>query len=543
MFTLYALLIITALFSAWRAWRRLRYFLHMFQLEGYKTNEFAGWLGARLTRIVMTRSHVIGLITLALLTLGMYMWSPFWATVIALPVWTVTFASSRYYRSEQQKKPLAYTPRLKRLLGTAAVLAVAAFLVGLVYTLRLGLPEGVLPYLAGFWVADFGAPLWVMLAAYLMKPVERAIQNGFKRQAHAHLLSRPDLTVIAITGSYGKTSVKFILAEVLRQRFNVLATPASYNTPMGICIVVNNRLKPEHQMLVLEMGARYTGDIKELCELAPPDIGIVTSIGVAHLETMGPIENIARVKGELVRHMKPGGPVVLNADDPRVAALATDAKGKVWTVSVAGKNADLTAHDIRYDLEGATFTVKEPETGHTQVFKTKLLGRHNVLNILMALAVGRHLGLRLRQMAHAVQRLEPVAHRLQLRQAGALTVIDDAFNSNPVGARNAVEILGRFTTGRRILITPGMIELGEQQWDENHALGRYAANHIDLALLVGPRQTEPIQEGLKAGNFPEDRIHVFQTLFDAQNYLKAHAQAGDVVLYENDLPDQYDETT
>ncbi|MEM6335068.1 MAG: Mur ligase family protein, partial [Bacteroidota bacterium] len=258
------------------------------------------------------------------------------------------------------------------------------------------------------------------------------------------------------------------------------------------------------------------------------------------LETMGPIENIARVKGELVRHMKPGGPVILNGDDHRVLAMRDDAQGPVYTVSTgANPEADFVAGGISYGPDGARFLVRDTRSGEEAEFTTQLLGRHNVLNVLLAVAVGSHFGLRIRQMAYAAGRLEPVEHRLQLRQQGPLTVIDDAFNSNPVGARNAVEILGQFTTGRRILITPGMVELGERQETENQAFGTYAASHIDLALLVGDQQTRPIQTGLREAGFPEADLHVFDSLFDAQAYLNAHARPGDVVLYENDLPDQY----
>jgi UDP-N-acetylmuramoyl-tripeptide--D-alanyl-D-alanine ligase len=163
-----------------------------------------------------------------------------------------------------------------------------------------------------------------------------------------------------------------------------------------------------------------------------------------------------------------------------------------------------------------------------------------VTNVLLAVAVGRHMGLRLRQMAHAAERIEPVEHRLQLRERGDITVIDDAFNSNPVGARNAVEILGQMGGGRRVVVTPGMVELGKRQWAENKTFGTHIAEHdIDLAVLIGDDQTEAIREGLSAAAYPTDQVKVFSSLFEAQNFLKQYLRSGDVVLYENDLPDQY----
>jgi len=327
----------------------------------------------------------------------------------------------------------------------------------------------------------------------------------------------------------------------LKQKYNVLATPSSYNTPMGICLVVNEKLKPDHQVLVLEMGMRYRGDIEELCRIAPPDIGVVTTVGPAHLETMGSIENIAREKGDLIAHMRSGGPAILNIDNEHVAAMAKRATGTVWRVSVQNHpDADITAHNIRYDASGASFAVRD-DTGTEATFETRLLGEHNVLNILLAVAVGRAMGLRLRQMAHAVRRVEPVEHRLALRTDGPVTVIDDAFNSNPVGARNAVDILSQFDAERRVIVTPGMVELGEKQDEENRRLGEYIARQgVDLAVLVGDEQTAAIREGLRTHQFPDERLKVFPTLFDAQDFLKSYLRPGDVVLYENDLPDQYE---
>ncbi|NBB99256.1 MAG: UDP-N-acetylmuramoyl-tripeptide--D-alanyl-D-alanine ligase, partial [Bacteroidetes bacterium] len=257
-------------------------------------------------------------------------------------------------------------------------------------------------------------------------------------------------------------------------------------------------------------------------------------------ETMGTIEAIADEKAEIIRHAAPGAPAVLNMDDERVAAMAAEATGPVWRVSASGHPAaDISASDIAYGPEGTTFNVTD-DTGTTATFRTALLGQHNVLNILLGVAVGRQQGLRLRQIAHAVRRIAPVEHRLQLRQQGPITVIDDAFNSNPVGARNALEILGQFDTGRRVIVTPGMVELGERQAEENYELGQYMAAHVDLAVLVGEEQTRPIREGLQAANFPDESVRTFSTLFDAQAFLKSYTREGDVVLYENDLPDQYD---
>ncbi len=531
---------IATLFAGWRVLRRTRFFLHIFQLETYKFDRYGRWLRDHMGSAVVRLSHAVGAGLLGLAAVGFAFYDAAWVAAGLLPLWALAFISSRRYRSDQEKKPLAFTARMTRLAVATGLMAALPLVLGALYGWMRGDPSGFFWYLLGFLVTDLGAPLWVAAGAGLTHPIETIIQEGFKRQARNRLRDRPDLTIVGITGSYGKTSTKFILAELLRQKYNVYATPSSYNTPMGLCLAVNEHLKPEHQVAVFEYGIRYPGDMDELCDIARPDVSVVTTIGVAHLETMGSKGAIQEEKGTLVEHTRADGPAILNADDERVDAMAGRTEGPVWRVSAGGDPAsDITAHNVRYDTDGTSFVVRD-DTGTEATFQTSLLGAHNVSNVLMAVAVGRSMGLRLRQMAHAAERLDPIEHRLQLRERGDVTIIDDAFNSNPVGARNAVEILGQMDEGRRVIVTPGMVEMGERQWTENKTLGSHIAEHeIDLAVLVGDEQTEAIQEGLTEAEYPEERVKVFSSLFEAQDFLKRYLQAGDVVLYENDLPDQY----
>lgn len=539
--------LLASLVAAWRVWRRVRHFLHVYQLEGYKPNEYAAWLRTRGAGRILAPSHWAGLGLVALAAVSAR-WGPVAPGVVACVGWMVAFASAVHVERAREKKPLVFTDRMKRQARIGLGLAALPVVIGAWATTRL---DGVAPLLAGWLVADAGAPLWAALSGMVAKPIERAVQAGFQRQAMATLAARPDLTVVAITGSYGKTSVKFAVAEVLRQRFNTLATPGSFNTPNGVCLVVNNQLRPDHRVLVLEMGARYAHDIRDLTALAAPDIAVVTAVGPAHLETMGPVENIARIKGDLVAALKPGGQAVLNADDDRVLAMrdrVPAGAGRVWTVSAAGRDdADIAASGVTYGPDGARFTVRD-DTGETAEVRTQLLGQHNVLNVLLAVAVGRAMGLRLRQIAQAITRIEPVPHRLALRTENGVTVIDDAFNSNPVGARNAVDILGQMATpegGRRVVVTPGMVEMGEREAELNRTFGGDIARALtrpdDLAVLVGRKQTAPIREGLAAAGFPDARVHVAGSFFEARDLLAGLLRDGDVVLYENDLPDTYSE--
>ncbi len=536
-------------FAVWRAGRRQVFFLHMAQLEGYKPGPFSAWAGRRVFDVLVRASHAAG----ALLLAGVFFAEPRGLLLTGFfAAWAIAFMSSRRYRRDQPKKPLSWTPRMKRLAITSvAITLLAAAVVSATLSAAHVEPGGgadgstyiALSLLAALFAADLLAPLAVLAALFVTVPIERRVHEGFIRQARARLAHRPDLGIVAITGSYGKTSTKFAASEVLAQRHPVLATPGSFNTPMGICRVVNQMLEDDHRWLVLEMGIRHAGDIAELCHVARPDIAVVTSVGVAHLETMGSVEAIAREKGSLLHFLPRGGTAILNLDDARVAAMrAAEDIHYIYVSAEGDTGADIRAENVTYDAIGCAFDVIL--RGDRARVQSRLLGAHNITNMLLALAVGHVSGLTLRQMTPALGRMQPVPHRLKLRrEGGGLTVLDDAFNSNPVGARSAVDVLSHFTGGRRIVITPGMVELGSREAEENEAWGGFMATRVDTVLLVGAERTRPIADGLRAGGFPGDQIMVMRTLFDARAWLARNALPGDTVLYENDLPDQYTEAS
>ena len=523
---------------AWRTWQRLRFFLHMSQLHGYKANEFGEWLFTRSRNLLVRPSHLVATIVVvfAWLFSGQSLTG---VSIAILAVWTIIFASAADYLKPTTKKPIKFTPRLKRL--TALSIIILGIVAAILFPYGSVLADKSVTRFALLLAAvDLLAPIAIPLGNVVVLPLERFIQNGFKRQARRKLASMPHLKIIAITGSYGKTSVKFAIAEILKQKFNVLATPGSFNTPMGICLVINRDLKPEHQVLVLEMGARYAGDIQELCDIAQPDIGVVTNVGIAHLETFGSRDVIAKEKGTIVENIKQHGYAVLNGDDDLVRNMSSRTNQEVVFAGLESTDSLLTVRDLTYHAGGAEFVLCDDDD-HSVEVQTKLIGRHNILNILIGAVVGYKFGLRLRQIAHSIERMQPVDHRLKVRKQGEITIIDDAFNSNPVGARNAVEMLGLFKGGKRIIVTPGMIELGDREFDENKKFGAAIAANADTVVLVGQNQTTAIQEGLRDASYPDEQIHVFSSLSEAQSFLSTILSPGDIVLYENDLPDQFDE--
>ena len=529
---------------------RARFFLHIFQQKGYKLNEYWQWLQQRWNSRVITPKHTLYLvIVVALLWLLSDMLTGSAAIIILTIFGFFWFGPFDYYADEKQKKPLVLTPRMIRLSIPFAILCLLipalttwwAFSSGGSRLEQMVLVMSVDVYLLCFgWVLGNALiPFFIFAAAKITEPYERRVHQYFINQAKKKLTKMPDLTVIAITGSYGKTSTKFMIRDLLKERMSVCSTPGSYNTPMGICKVINNDLEAHHQVLILEMGARYEGNIDELCDIVEPQISVVTNVGLAHLETFGSQDAIARTKSTLVRRLKPNGTAVLNADDERVRNMQI-LRDDIHVLETGLEYGSITAANIHYDHQGTHFIVHTEK--ETETFRTQLLGAHNVQNLLLAIGVASHFNIRLKTMALAARDIEPIEHRLELKKQGELYVIDDAFNSNPTGAKNAVEILSQFDSGRRIIITPGMIELGEIEDEKNREFGRQIGRaNLDLVVLVGPNRTAVIREGINETDLPADRVKVVESLFKANELVQDYAKPGDVVLYENDLPDSFDE--
>lgn len=450
--------------------------------------------------------------------------------IVCVPVMIFTVIYHYVTGKTQEKKALVITARVKRLI------AVYAILLFLLQSIILIIPGHLaLGFYSGFIAL---LPLIFALAAVLALPIERLIFRMYFNDAKKRLLQDPDLIRIGITGSYGKTSTKFVLAEILSQKYNVLYTPSSFNTPMGVTRIVRERLESSHQVFIGEMGARHVGEIRELSNLVHPHIGILTSVGPQHLDTFRTIERIRDTKYELIEALPEDGFAVFSDDGDIVKGLYDKtAKPKAL---VGTEGSDAWASDVRVSASGSRFVLhlKGMESIDCE---TEMLGEHNIRNIVVAAAVAQHLGLNRAQIIRGIASVKPVEHRLQLiHNPGGIAVIDDAFNTNPRSSKEAMKVLGSFS-GRRILVTPGMVELGADEEKYNYEFGQAICGNADLVYLVGKKHTQPIRKGMIDGGFDENAITVCTSLNDAISRLKNVLKAGDVVMYENDLPDNYAE--
>ncbi len=516
---------IVAILSAYALFLTMRHNMHMFQLNGYKNGEHCNWIKKNLRQQWLLG---FGFVAGALRVL-------FPLLVLDILICLTLVMEILVYRALRRlhtKKKLVYTARVKRMIATIVVITVAVIVLVALYA-------GITP-LAGVCMILVSAQFCLNMAANIINhPIEKAISDHYIRDAKKKLAKAKagGLKIIGITGSYGKTSMKFYLQTLLQGKYNVLVTPGNYNTPLGVTITVRDHLKPSHEIFLCEMGARHVGDIKEVCDIAHPDHGIITSVGPQHLETFFSMENIQKTKFELADALPGNGMLFLNGDNEYIQEKAKEYPDKIFYFSEKDGRG-YRAKDISVSRFGTEFTVVTPN-GDSERYQMHLIGAHNVINVVGAIAVAHSLGMSLKECKIPVRKILPVEHRMQMREHGLVTIIDDAYNSNPVGSKAAVETLAMFD-GIRILITPGMVELGDKEEEYNYKFGTYAADCCDYILLVGRKHTEPIRRGVLDKGFPEEKCTVYDRLEEAVSYAYAiKGQGHKYILLENDLPDNY----
>lgn len=499
--------------------------MQMMQQNSYRNERFTKWLRTNSEYAGVSRLADLAMLVLSLSTF-MESWMVEVVLVAAMVVKSVVALKKKY------KKPLVFTKRVWRLFLTEMVLllAVAAIVGALRHD---ALDAG----LMALFFATFSY-IFTMAVNWLLKPVERAINNRYFNDAKRILAQMPDMKIVGITGSYGKTSTKHYLNRILSEKYSVLMTPGSYNTPMGVVRTVRELLQPYNDLFIVEMGAKNIGDIKEICDLVHPQYGILTAVGAQHLESFKTIENVQRTKFELVDALPADGFAVINNDFEYVANRKVDnVEVKRYTVKPTPAS-DYYVEDISYSAAGTQFTLVGEEK--RLELNTKLVGECNISNLIAAVVMSMKLGVPEDKIKYAVSKIEQVEHRLNVkRTASGITIIDDAFNSNPDGSRMALDVLSGMKGGKRIVITPGMIELGSKQEYFNELFGEHIAETCDVAIVVGQYNREAIMKGINRKGMDKKNVHVVATFTEAQKLMLGLAQAGDTVLYENDLPDSF----
>ncbi|MFI3280466.1 MAG: UDP-N-acetylmuramoyl-tripeptide--D-alanyl-D-alanine ligase [Rikenellaceae bacterium] len=507
----------------------IRHDVQMFQQNSYRYSRYFRWLKGSVASLQNCKIYLLALVCVS----SIYFIprpNPN-GYLLLLSIAFILFAVLEFRKKFKVK--IAYTSRVKRLIFTSLLVTTA--IVGLTYT---SLEFCFFPLITATLLIL--SNVVVLLANLVNTPVEKAITQWYINDARKIINSRSDLIIIGVTGSYGKTSTKNYLYRMLTEKYNVLVTPGNFNTLLGVVRTIREQLRPQHQIFIVEMGAKQRGDIKEICDLVHPEIGIVTSVGEAHLETFKSIENIQKTKFELIDSLPKSGFGVINVDSENIRNYNFSSQSPIVSYSVDEATANLRAQDVSYNASGVTFSLN---IGSQLVdFKSPLLGGGNVLNLVAGIIVASDLGVSVKQLQRSIQQLHPVEHRLSLSRSGGLTILDDAYNSNPAGAKMALDVLRDFNRpegAKRVVITPGFVEMGTSQAAANYTLGCQIAVSADYAVVVNRLNREAIVKGLDDSAFGIENYFVADSLAEARAHLASRLAVGDILLYENDLPDSF----
>lgn len=509
-------------------WRRGLRYLHIYQQDEYDTRRFLPWI-IRTAAFDKRLSAVLLLVAAASLAVPVELR---WTMVALAGAVLLVFALREPNPRNTAKKALVLTKRASSILRLALVFMTAA-----VFLLSWWLP------LWGLIVAVQLVPLSLMVANFLLQPLEKRVQNRYLREARGRL-QQIDPAVVGITGSFGKTSAKHILGHVLALNTRSFITPGSVNTPMGVTRVIREMLPPDTRYFVVEMGAYGPGSIDRLCQLTPPRVGIITSIGEAHYERFKDLETVARAKFELaeaVLRRSEGRVFIHSSVLARAYAREMVARHRDrFVICGEGPDADLQVVHVAQTREGLLLNLTF--RGQTHEVQTSLYGLQQVGNLALVFAAAIELGLSPERVVASLRTVPQVQHRLEVKkQADGSILIDDAYNSNPVGFAAGLQLLTTLQRegGRRILVTPGLVELGEKH-DEVHAqLGADAARHVDVAVVVGAGRIPTFAQAF-AGQAGADRMICVENFVAASQWLRDNVKPADTVLLENDLPDLYE---
>lgn len=523
-----------------------RKFMQIMQQSGYVFAGYRKWT-ARRGNIYITRLYMVVMLAVLAYLAYSIAFSFANASIIMqtafIPYYIFLILYIRGDLKRNNKCPLVFTPRMIRLYITYAILTFCLSLGIFVGAAFLGLliSANDILYRVRFClvcITPICVPVLVAVANMLNKPVENLNNAKYIDKCKKTLAEHKDLIKIGITGSYGKTTVKEILKTILSEKYSVLATPASYNTPMGICKTVKN-LNSSYDIFIAEMGARHEGDIRELCNIVKPNFGIINGIVEHHMETFISLNQIKKTKFELVHGIEKGGKVIITCDNENTYSMKDSCDGV--DILVAGldtsKNPTVYATNVEVGTFGSKFTLHIGEKSVECI--TALLGAHNISNILLCACLCSELNMSIDQISAGIARIKPISHRLEVSiNDSGVVILDDSYNSNVNGTKAALEVFSKFD-GRKIVITPGMVELGKYEDRENYELGKRLASVIDYAILVGNYGSYRIRDGLLDAGFSLDNIYMAKDLDAASAHLKKMVKPKDVVLFENDLPDKF----
>lgn len=511
-------------------------YLTMFQQNGYYFKNYQTWIKSNLYKIIA--KYFIFVLIVLIINIFNILILDIVLNLISIIILCFTIWFKIKLTKQKQRIKIKYTPRIKRLIATFILLLIIDFVLTLMFAFNFNIWIGILIILI---LNNLFLPILILLTNLVNSPIEKTINKKYFNDAKKKVT---DFTgeVIALSGSYGKTTTKNFVYTILSQNYFVYQTPASFNSTMGLTISIRKDLKPIHDIFLAELGAKQNKDLDDVMELTSPDLVILSSIGPQHLETFKTMENIINTKFAIVEQLQKNKLALLNYDNEYIKNYKIKNKDvKIITYGIENKDVNYQIRNIELTKEGSIFDVYyNGVIINKEKFKTKVLGKLNLLNICAGIGIAHQKKMKIEDILQGVLKITSPKHRLELKNQGNYIMIDDAYNSNPVGSKEALNVLKQFK-GRKIVVTPGMIELGSKQKELNYKFGTYMLGSCDYVILVGQKISKDIYDGLKKSNFKMENVFVVNHINDAFSKLNTLCKNDQInyVLFENDLPDVY----
>lgn len=528
---MYIIAILAFLFFAYK---RSILCLQFLQQEGYENKSFFKFIFHRLQLIDKNLTVVVffyTIISIAKKSLNMDM-------IILSLIFTIFGLLQKNPLSEKSKKKLVLTVRAKRILYLSLIID-TLFASGIFYNLYL-LKEYCLCMGVGYLLLLIQAiPFMLIISNIILKPVEIIVKNKYLNEAKKQLeIVNP--VVIGITGSFGKTSTKNILNHIVSSVAPTLTTARSINTLMGITQVIREELKKHHKYFIVEVGTSSIGKIKKICSLIKPKFGILTAIGFAHFANFKTQENLAKEKMDLIKAVNQNNGISVINTLQVDKKFIPDMKNILFLSDSFTDEKTFKISNMSQDLDGIKFTLSYNKKSYE--LKAPIYGLHQVNNISLAFIMALQLGIPSETIKASLLTLKQVEHRLEVKkQPNGITIIDDGFNSNIDGFISALDTLKTLSkNGRAILITPGMVELGAKHKEQHINVAKYALKTCDIVIAVVPDRIKDFVDTFKNSMNKNQQIILVDSFKEALIWTGENAKKGDVILYENDLPDVFE---
>ncbi len=495
----------------------LKYNLHIFQQNYYMPDTQVKWLIKNINKFLL-------IFLINILQIYLILVNNSYSLIMILIILIINIIISV---EKNVIKKLVYTGRIKRMFITNYLIFIIIYLI----------LKDLNKTLISVFIINSLSTFYMIILNYLNKPINHLINLYYINDAKKILSKMPNLKIIAITGSYGKTSTKNYLGSLLSTKYNTLITPGNFNTRLGITRTIREHLKPTDEIFVCEIGIDRVGQIEKTIKLINPDIAVITAIGPQHLETFKTEENIIKSKMKLMECIKENGVSFLNLDNNYINNYPKDNNQVIGYGLKNNINNKLKISNINYSEAGLNFTLTKDKEKY-QV-NSQLLGEHNLINLYGAITIADYFNIPIKNIINEVNKIKNAEHRLNLIKGDKISIIDDSYNSNPVGAKNALKVLKEFK-GTRILITPGMVELGSKQDSENYQLGALAASCADYIYLINEKQTASIYKALIDQKYDPKKIKIYDKFNSAmEDAKKIKTNNHKYILIENDLPDSF----